>query len=164
MRFFIYFAGILISVVLFTQAQSLFSHAALLNSQNNSTLADVNGLQKSLDALNGLKVRQPQLLVDSYQTSLNNMRAIALANNAVLSVKPEDGNTLKGGVLTLKNSQFSGVGQIDFEADILNLKSDQQLAAVLDNFSNLEKHTPIIIRQIYFEKDYVVFKVSILGV
>jgi len=164
MRYFICIVGLLISAVLFTQAQSLFGHAALVDSENKSTSTEVSGLQKSLNVLNQLKERQPQALMGSYQTSLNNIRSIVLANNAAFSVKSSDVVAQKGGILTLKDSQFSGVGQIDFEADVYNLTSGNQLAAVLDAFSDLEENTPIIIRQVFYEKDYVVFKVSVLGV
>ena len=164
MRYFICIVGVLISAVLFTQAQSLFGHAALVDSQNKSTSTEVSGLQKSLDDLNQLQARQPQSLMGSYQTSLNNIRSIALANNAALSFKSADVVAQKSGRLILKDSQFSGVGQIDFEADVYNLTSGHQLAAVLDAFSNLEENTPIIIRQVFYEKDYVVFKLSVLGV
>ena len=96
MRYFICIVGLLISAVLFTQAQSLFGHAALVDSENKSTSTEVSGLQKSLNVLNQLKERQPQALMGSYQTSLNNIRSIVLANNAAFSVKSSDVVAQKG--------------------------------------------------------------------
>jgi len=164
MRYFIYVIGVLISVVLLTQAQGLFSKVSSLVGENKTILMSVSALQKSLDSLNQLQTRQPQTLLDSYQTCLNNMRTIALANKATLSVKSDDVSAKQISNITLKTSPFSGVGEIDFEATVLNLSHRNQIAAVFDALTDLEKNTPIIIKQIFFEKDYIVLKVSVLGV
>ena len=92
------------------------------------------------------------------------MRTIALANKATLSVKSDDVSAKQISNITLKTSPFSGVGEIDFEATVLNLSHRNQIAAVFDALTDLEKNTPIIIKQIFFEKDYIVLKVSVLGV
>ena len=60
MRYFIYVIGVLISVVLLTQAQGLFSKVSSLVGENKTILMSVSALQKSLDSLNQLQTRQPQ--------------------------------------------------------------------------------------------------------
>ena len=164
MRYLIYFFGILVAALFFTQAHSAFERRASLIDTNKSILTEVASLNKSLAWLNGFQARQPQTLLSSYETFLNNIQSVADANQVSVLVKSKDVTQDKNIKLSTKASTYSGVNQIDLEITVGDLTDSNKLAAIFDAFTVLENGTPIIIKGFFQEKDYIIFNISILGV
>src|SRR5208283_5291682 len=121
MRYLIYFFGILVAALFFTQAHSAFERRASLIDTNKSILTEVASLNKSLAWLNGFQARQPQTLLSSYETFLNNIQSVADANQVSVLVKSKDVTQDKNIKLSTKASTYSGVNQIDLEITVGDL-------------------------------------------
>jgi len=164
MRYIIYLTGILIAAIFITQAKTAYEHKSTLLKLNQGVLTEVNSLNKTLDLLNNFQARQPQSILNSYRDFLNNVYLIANANNAIVLTKSSDLSAVKDIKITSKDSSFNGVSQIDLDITVGDLSNFNKLSAIFIGFSDLEKSTPIILHGFYQEKDYLIFKISVLGV
>ena len=164
MRYLIYFIGVLIAAIFFTQAKSAYGHRSLLLNSNQSIVTEVGSLTKTLDWLSHFHTQPPQSLMRNYQDFLNNVYLIANGNQAVVLIKNEAGGDDKGIKITSKDSFLIGVSQVDLDITVGDLTNFNKLSAIFNAFSELEKTTPVIIHGFFQEKDYLIFNVSVLGV
>ncbi len=164
MRYLIYFIGIALAAIIFIQARGAYEHRVSLIASNKAISEEVASLNKSVTRLNGFQTLQSQTLLNSYENFLNNIYLITNANQASFLVKSKDVMADKDMKLTVKESPYSGVNEVDLEITVGNLINFNKLSAVFDAFSVLENNTSIIIKGFYQEKDYIIFNISILGV
>lgn len=164
MRYIIYLTGILIAALFITQEKNAYEHRSALLNSNQAVSTEVVSLNKTLDLLNSFQAHQPQSILSSYRDFLNNVYLIANANGAQVLTKSSDLSADKDIKISSKDSSFSGVSQIDLDITLGDLINFNKLSAIFIALSDLEKSTPIIIHGFYQEKDYLIFKVSVLGV
>ena len=164
MRYLIHFIGIALAAVFFIQARGAYENRAALINSNKAISEEVGSLNKSVAWLNDFQTRQSQTILNSYENFLNNAYLIANANQAILLVRSKDAVVEKDTKLSVKESPYSGVNEVDLEITVGNLTNFNKLAAIFDAFSVLENNTPIIIKGFYQEKDYIIFNISVLGV